>query len=1065
MLAPDLVCASTVLTDVTILQAVEAWLINSIDSVVKYGHIRTWNTSLVTDMTSLFDVDVNEASGDFNEDLSGWDTSRVTTMQYMFYGASSFNGDVALWDTSRVTDMYGMFWGATAFNGNLAVWDTSRVTDMSWMFYRASSFKQTLCWNTLSVLTGNMYDMFAYSDGALLSYPSCTGSAAIMTDDTIHHVIVAWFENATDVTLTYGPIRTWNTSLVTDMTSLFDVDVNEASGDFNEDLSGWDTSRVTTMQYMFYGASSFNGNVSSWDTSNVTSMNSMFFNASTFNGNLRYWDTSKVKDLSWMFSDASNFNCNLSTWNTSRVTNMQAMFEDASSFNGEVLSWNTQSVTDMSFMYNGATIFNSDISLWNTSKLTNMKATFQNAIAFNSDLSSWDTSKVKDMCGVFFNATSFSSDLSLWNTSRAQNMNLMFCYASSFNSDITSWDTSRVSNMSFMFNGASSFKQRLCWNHSIADTKNMFEGSNGSSFYSTQYPTCLTAQYSVITDTIIRDAVRAWLENATAAIKMYGHIRTWNTSLVTDMEFLFDSYYNVDSIRFNENLSGWDTSRVTNMKFLFYGASSFNSNISSWITSRVINMTAMFYNAASFNGDVSSWDTSNVRDMNSLFYNASSFNSDLSSWNTSRVTNMSAMFIGATSFKQRLCWNSSKAITDNAFDLIPGPFYASPYPICLRSTIKNPALTNFEIQDAIYAWLSNSTDATVMYGPISNWNTSLVTDMESLFDIDLNAKNIYFNEDLSRWDTSQVTNMNLLFFGAKAFNGNVSSWITSRVVNMTAMFCNASSFNCDLSSWDTSKVMGMQYMFFEASSFNSVLSSWDTSRVTDMNTMFYNALSFNQSLCWNTTIVIDRRDMFQYGSNARLLSYPECSITRSPSKRPSFRPTSRPSAMPTFRDWPPKWNIQFSMFYGDYTNSKFNMGYKTCPEGSKVKSISAVATDWIHQFSAKCDDTYQTILGPWGDPLDNVDLKSVSCPEGFNGWNVSHGPYINRMSFACTSIYGTPIGPGVSVTSTNQTVARNQHIIGFQVYYESSGIHAIRIDVRIYSSWNNINRRSKLITS
>ena len=41
----------------------------------------------------------------FNADISGWDTSSVTNMAYMFRGASAFNADISGWDTSSVTDM------------------------------------------------------------------------------------------------------------------------------------------------------------------------------------------------------------------------------------------------------------------------------------------------------------------------------------------------------------------------------------------------------------------------------------------------------------------------------------------------------------------------------------------------------------------------------------------------------------------------------------------------------------------------------------------------------------------------------------------------------------------------------------------------------------------------------------------------------------------------------------------------------------------------------------------------------------------------------------------------
>ena len=65
----------------------------------------------------------------FNQDLSGWDTSSVIDMSYMFNDASTFNRDIRGWDTSSVTDMYRMFYGATSFNQDLSGWCvTSLIT-------------------------------------------------------------------------------------------------------------------------------------------------------------------------------------------------------------------------------------------------------------------------------------------------------------------------------------------------------------------------------------------------------------------------------------------------------------------------------------------------------------------------------------------------------------------------------------------------------------------------------------------------------------------------------------------------------------------------------------------------------------------------------------------------------------------------------------------------------------------------------------------------------------------------------------------------------------------------
>ena len=49
-------------------------------------------------MASMF-----EGAKAFNQHLSRWDVSSVTTMAYMFYDADAFNTMPVGWDTSKVT--------------------------------------------------------------------------------------------------------------------------------------------------------------------------------------------------------------------------------------------------------------------------------------------------------------------------------------------------------------------------------------------------------------------------------------------------------------------------------------------------------------------------------------------------------------------------------------------------------------------------------------------------------------------------------------------------------------------------------------------------------------------------------------------------------------------------------------------------------------------------------------------------------------------------------------------------------------------------------------------------
>ena len=61
---------------------------------------------------------------------------------------------------------------------------------------------------------------------------------------------------------------------------------------FNEDISAWDTSGVTTMDTMLAGASAFNQDISGWVVDSVTNMNRMLSCASAFD-----------QDLGWCVGD------------------------------------------------------------------------------------------------------------------------------------------------------------------------------------------------------------------------------------------------------------------------------------------------------------------------------------------------------------------------------------------------------------------------------------------------------------------------------------------------------------------------------------------------------------------------------------------------------------------------------------------------------------------------------------------------------------------------------------------------------------------------------------------
>ena len=88
------------------------------------------------------------------------------------------------------------------------------------------------------------------------------------------------------------------------------------------EISEFDTSGVTDLSNLFYGAADFNEDISAWDTSSVTSLRNTFRDAAAFDVDLNNWDVSKVTDMAYAFKDAKNFHEPLSTWDTSSVTTL-----------------------------------------------------------------------------------------------------------------------------------------------------------------------------------------------------------------------------------------------------------------------------------------------------------------------------------------------------------------------------------------------------------------------------------------------------------------------------------------------------------------------------------------------------------------------------------------------------------------------------------------------------------------------------------------------------------------------------------------------------------------------
>jgi surface protein len=211
---------------------------------------------------------------------------------------------------------------------------------------------------------------------------------------------------------------------------------------------------ITNLNNCFAGCSSIDDpNIGLWNTSEVTDLGSLFYGANIFNKSLNSWNTSKVTNIGGAFRQCPLYNQPMNNWNTSNVTNMGTVFFGAPNFNGDISSWNTSKVTSMGYMFYYANNFNQNISSWDTSKVTNMTQMFGNAINFNQNLALWNVGLVTDMSFMFDNADSFSSNLSNWNLSSLSSSTAAFGFmrfatglnSSDYDATLIGWNNNKAS--------------------------------------------------------------------------------------------------------------------------------------------------------------------------------------------------------------------------------------------------------------------------------------------------------------------------------------------------------------------------------------------------------------------------------------------------------------------------------------------------------------------------------------------------------------------------------------------------------------------------------------------
>jgi surface protein len=896
--------------------------------------ISSWDVSNVTNMSAMF-----EYASSFNQDITGWNISNVTNMNLMFNGVTDFNQPIGSWDVSNVTDMSYMFLYTSSFNQDISNWNVSKVTNMIGMFSYATNFNQDLskwCVFNITIEPNGFSQNGVLEENNKPNWGNCnilkitTNEITELTKNSVQlgGNIESSLETVTERGIVYATYLT-NTKLDVDEVGVNKVVIGDGIGTFNTTISNLEqgteyfyrTYAVTTSGTSYgkvfvfktlgvkliiqenisaavdlwianpASAEEIYGHIKNWDVSNVTSMFGLFRNRTNFTDDISNWDVSNVTDMNLMFYGASAFNQDISNWNVSNVTSMGQMFYRASNFNQYIGNWDVSNVTNMSQMFFDATTFNQDLSGWCVSNFRFRPSSFSfNSALEESNQPVWGTCIIVRITNngakdITKNSATIGGDISATKETVTERGIVYVNKDLNTNPRIGETEVNKV----VLGDGIGTFDTNIT---------NLKQGTNyiyrayaitASGVTYAQTLEFRTLGLKLITQANIQTAVNDWDNNPTAAEAIYGHIKDWDVSNVTDMKYLFRY-----KSHFNEDISSWNVSNVTDMNQMFFLATRFNQDIGDWNVANVTEMSDMFSRATNFNQNLNGWCVSNI-------------NSEPSSFSSFTSLEEANKPIWGTCPIMKLKTAAATSITDNAA-IIGGNIISTEEPVTERGVIYVPKSTNTNpkigeagvnkvilgdgtgefsttitnlkqnteyayrayaistsgesygkvlnfktlkiltpitqenIKTAAAQWVSNPTIAEDIYGHIKDWNVSNVTNMSELFQ-DADS----FNEDISNWDVSNVTDISRMFRGAFSFNQDISRWDVSKVKNMGGMF-QWSSFNQDISNWDVSSVSNMMAMFRANFDFNQDISNWNVSNVTNMHSMFNLAHSFNQNI-------------------------------------------------------------------------------------------------------------------------------------------------------------------------------------------------------------------------
>lgn len=489
------------------------------------GNLGVINTSGMTTFRDLFSSSpfTSWTNDDFNG-IDTWNTSNVTDMSNTFYRCSNFNQDISKWNVSKVKKCIYMFASCTSFNRQLRNWSFDSLTDIKFMFHGCSSLTYYPSGFSAPLLTdfsGVFGDCTSLtSDPINLNWnmPNVNKYTNAFSGSGITQLTKFWsrpsyFLNTFSECNNLTTVNLGSDSQIVEASKMFKDCRNLSSAIINISNNGY-ASR--TFSYMFEGCSNLTSVSGTWD---IGFTELYLYNA--FNGcsNLTTIPTINIG------------------YNRELPVSARNMFTGCSRLRTVTLSFDSYSYIDgASEMFKGCSSLIRVDCKFNKADLT---STFEGCSSLTSiDQSVLSTNPL--VCNkTFKGCSSLNQDFSFWNSSNCFSYTEMFSGCTSYNKDLSMIYLPYGSDFTDMFT-----------NCPLPDDKK-------------PHPLNTTYLYRPRT----KEELKALCDDPSI------DLRTIDTSLITDMSYLFENGTVTESRLYN--LITWNTSNVTTMKGMFKGCSTY----------------------------------------------------------------------------------------------------------------------------------------------------------------------------------------------------------------------------------------------------------------------------------------------------------------------------------------------------------------------------------------------------------------------------------------------------------------------------------------------------------